>query len=285
MSTAAEFTVVMADPGYKGQPPKGPRTSIIPLTRAKALDFRRTRTNYFVFTSATELEPVAGLVHQANSSHRLRALFVRADVDCGWFLPMFERANLRTLRNTIVHTGPAIPDRVLSAWQIGAQNSLIADATVADDRLLVRSCALESFEIAFDAIPALSTIPRDERSRFDVDSDGSFLHWPAGDVHVGLDMIRSAIDPQFRDSIRAARLSSDLRFGEAVKAIRLAHGLRQKDIDGVSAKQIARIESGSGAPRYETLAKIAAAHGVSISDYLEHISAQLKSLPASADAG
>ncbi|MDO8963342.1 MAG: hypothetical protein Q7W30_02495 [Coriobacteriia bacterium] len=271
MSTTRDLTVVMADPGFEGALPGGPRTSVLSLAAAAALDVRESGANYFIFASASELEPVARLVHEANSIHRLRALFVRADVDCTWFLPMFERANLRTLRNTLVHTSPVIPQRVVNAWRIGAQDGLIADAIVADDRLIVRSCALDSYELSFDAVPALARLPRSERQRFTVDPDGSFLHWECGDTHVGLETIRFALDPAFREAARLQRLAFDRRFGGAVKAVRVAQGLRQSDIPGLSARQVSRIESGSGVPRCDTLAKMAAAHALSVSAYLDRI--------------
>lgn len=285
MSTTHDLTVVMADPGFMGSVPRGPRTSVLSLTAAAELSVKQSNANYFVFTCASELEPVAKLVHETNAIHRLAALFVRADVDCTWFLTMFDRANLRTLRNTLVHTSPTVPQRVLSAWQIGAQDKLIADAIVADDRLLVRNCALDRFELAFGAIPALARLPKEELQRFTVDQDGSYLHWEWGDTHVGLDMIRFATEPAFREASQVQRLTSDRRFGAAVRAVRLGHGLRQSDVSGLSARQVSRIESGSGAPRYGTLTKMASAHSLGVSAYLDSIAERLTSAAAAQSAG
>jgi hypothetical protein len=234
-------------------------------------DVSRSKSNYFVFTSTSELELVAQLVHAANSAHKLRALFVRADVDCAWFLPMFERANLRTLRNTLLHTNPAVPQRVINAWQMGAQDELIADATVFDDRLFVRNCALDSFEVDFPDVPALARVPVHERADFTIDVDGSYLYWTGSDTHVGLEMIRFAIDPAFREASLLRKLAFDRRFGRAVKAIRIEFGLRQSDIPGLSSRQVSRIETGAVVPRSETLRKMAAAHSLSVSDYLASI--------------
>ena len=278
MAGTREFTVVMADPGYSGQVPRGPQMSVLSLNAAESLDVRKPGANYFVFTSATELEPVARFIHKANSIHHLRALFVRADVDCAWFLPMLERANIRTLRNTLVHTTPVVPQRVLRAWQVGAQDQLIADATVADGRLFLRNCALESFEVAFEDVPALARLPRGERTRFSIDPDGSYLHWDSGDTHDGLDMVRFVVNPEFRDAVQLRRLSFDRRLGEAVKALRLAHDLRQTDIVGLSARQVSRIEAGGGPPRVETLRRLAHSHGMDTNSYLDELAELLVAL-------
>jgi len=192
---------------------------------------------------------------------------------------MFERANLRTLRNTLVHTDSAVPQRVINAWERGAQDQLIADATVSEGRLFVRSCALDSFEVSFGEVPALARLPVNERAEFVIDSDGSYLYWDAGDTHVGLEMIRFAIDPAFRETTLLGKLAFDRRFGRAVRAIREESGLRQADISGISARQMSRIETGSVTPRHETLRKMAAAHSLTVSEYLDRLAECTGTLP------
>jgi hypothetical protein len=269
------ITVLMADPGFKGTIPRGPGVSVLSAKTARSSDIRKPGTEFFVVAAATELEPVSALVHEASSIHRLRALFVRADIDYTWLLPMLERANVRTLRNTLVHASSRVPERVLRAWRNGAQNELIADATVSGDNLFVRSCALERFEIGFGDVPALAKMPVAERTRFSLDPDGSYLHWDWGDTHVGVESLRYLLNP---DAMRAAdlrRLSFDRRFGGAVRALRLSSGLRQADVEGLSAKQVSRIEAGIGVPRAATVRKLAEAHGMSPSDYLERVASAL----------
>jgi len=275
MANTRTLTIVMADDGFDGRIPTGQNVVVLSPTTAKAFDIRKPGMDLFVVAAATGLESVAGLVHEANSAHRLRALFARADVDCTWLLPMLERAGVRTLRNMLVHTSAAVPERVLGAWQSCAQDYLIADAAVADDRLFVRSCALERFEVGFRDIPALADMPESERPRFVVDRDGSYLHWDSGDIHVGLDMLRYALDPGFRAKANLRRLSFDRRFGRAVKALRLDKGLRQSDILGLSARQVSRIEAGYGVPRAETIRKLARAHGLDAVTYLDRVAVAL----------
>lgn len=285
MATTREMAVLMADPGFKGRIPGGRHVSVLSPSTAKSFDLRKPGTDFFVITTATELEPVARYIHEANSIHRLRALFVRTDIDCAWFLPMLERANVRTLRNMLVHSSCSVPERVLRAWQLGAQDQLIADAAVVDDRLFVRDCALERFEIGFRDVPALAKLPEVERARFVVDPDGSYLHWDHNDTHIGLDTIRYALDPGFRSKVDLRRLSFDDRFGGAVRTLRLSRGLRQSDIRGLSAKQVSRIEAGQGFPRLETVRKLAEAHGMDATSFLDEIAAALSDANAVAAAG
>jgi hypothetical protein len=270
-----QLTVIVADPAFNGEIPRGPRFSVLTAQTAKLTDVLRPGTSLFVIAAATELGLVAELVHEANSIHRLRALFVRADIDVSWFLPMLERAKLRTLRNMIVHSSPGLPERVLRAWANGGQDHLIADAAVVADRLLLRSCTLERYEIGFGEVSALAELPLATRSDFTLDPDGSFLHWEQGDIHIGLETLRYASDPAFRVQTDLRRFAFDRRFGEAVASLRADRGLRRSDIAGVSAREVARIESGNVFPRLETVGRLASAHGLDITAYLSAVAGVL----------
>ncbi len=226
--------------------------------------------NVFVLVPATELPDVADFVSIANRRHQLRALFVRDDTNARWLPYWFERAGLRTLRNTFVHSDSTVPRRVLAAWLHGAQSDLIADASVADDRLFVISCALARYEVPFDKMPPLKSIPEAERGTFDVDENGSYIHWPGPDVHLDLDAIRAAIDPRWRAKALIVRATHDRRYGAAIAKLRLARGLKQADITGLSERQVRRIENGEGTTS-ASLRRFAAAHGMDMSGYLREV--------------
>jgi hypothetical protein len=274
-----QLTVIVADPAFNGEIPRGPHFSVLAAQTAKLTDVLRPGTSLFVIAAATELGLIAELVREANSNHRLRALFVRADIDISWFLPMLERAKLRTLRNMIVHSSPGLPERVLRAWATGGQDHLIADAAVVDDRLLLRSCTLERYEIGFAEVSALAELPLATRSDFTLDPDGSFLHWAHGDVHIGLETLRYASDPVFRVQSDLRRFAFNRRFGEAVASLRADRGLRRSDIPGVSAREVARIESGNVFPRLETVGRLASAHGLDTTAYLSAVAGVLLEEP------
>ena len=93
------------------------------------------------------LPEIADFVSGVNRQHRLRALFVRQDADPTWLPQLLERARLRTLRNMLVHQDYSVASRVLAAWEHGAQDQLIANATVAQNKLFVMSCALDSLAV------------------------------------------------------------------------------------------------------------------------------------------
>lgn len=233
--------------------------------------------NLFVLTSATELPEITQIFQTAEVAKILRVLFVRTNVDLNFIPQMFERAELRSLRNVILHTNNELPKRILAAWQAGAQEQLIAQATVIKDSLWVTDCALKNWEIPFNILPALAAINPEKRADFEIDEDGSYLYWPSSDIHLDMEVLRATVDPEWQEKLAAERVMYDLRFGQALAIVRTAHNLKQTDIPGISPRQIRRIEKGS-IPKLATLRKFSQAHGLSVNEYLEEIAQTISHL-------
>ena len=150
------WTILLLDPASGDAVPASGNFRLLQRVRH---GYAETLRNLFVLCAASELERVAEVVTAVNRRHQLRALFVRPDADLEWLPQLLDRANVRTLRNTFVHSDISVPRLVLTAWNHGAERDLIANATVIDDSLLVLSCEPHTIDVPFDAIKAL-----DERS-------------------------------------------------------------------------------------------------------------------------
>jgi transcriptional regulator with XRE-family HTH domain len=266
-SPAPEMTVLVHGAGSEELLPQDQDFHVV---RRPQLQIAERALNLFVLVPATSLPDVSEFVSVANRRHQLRALFVRDDTNARWLPHWFERAGLRTLRNTLVHSDATVPRRVLTAWLHGAQNALIADASVVDDRLFIISCALDRYEISFDRVPAMKSIFQAQRKTVEIDEDGSFIHWPGPDIHVDLDAVRAALDPESRAKAEAAKATRNQRYGAAIATFRAAKGLKQSDINGLSERHVRRIEKGEGATS-EALRRLAGAHGMSLDRYLREI--------------
>lgn len=226
--------------------------------------------NLFILTSATELPNVAMVVKTASQEQQLRGLFVRLNIDTGFVSQIFDETEINLNRNVILHNSANVPKRILEAWQAGAQEQLIAFASVVVDNLYVRDCALKSWKIPFDTLPALAVIPEEERANFELDEDGSYIYWCGADVHLDMEALRSAVDPEWLLKLKAEKIMYDQLFGEAVAAVRKAHKLTQKDIPTISERHIRRIEKGDF-PKLNTLKKLAQAHNMSLNEYLNEL--------------
>ncbi len=212
----------------------------------KKIDRRLTdsRRGLFVICSASELQVVAPFVSEANRKHRLRMLLVYSDTDATWLPQILDRADLRTIRNMVVHSDTQEVERIIRAWELGAQDVLIARAVVVGEQLLVVSCAGERIEIPFDTVHPSGRITIAERDHFKVADDGSYLWWPVPDVHLDLDSIRALIDPAHEQRVLARKITHDTMYGSALRALREEAGVTQGRMVGLSERQVRRIEKG-----------------------------------------
>jgi len=245
-----------------------------PVLHKTTLLAARRFQHLFVLCSALHLPQAAKFVSEMNREHRLQALFVRIEGDPALLPQMLERANLRLVRNMLVHSDSRVPRRVLAAWQLNAQAELIANATVAGDRLIVISCEPKTYEVGFDQMPALKKIPRPERRNFEIAEDGSFIWWPSGDIHLDLDAIRSVVDPVWRRKSERLRRAHGREYGAAMAAVRREQGRRQSGVPGIAERQLRRIEQ-SGAVAVRTLEQLAEAHGMMLDKYMNAVAGRI----------
>lgn len=234
-----------------------------------------TSDNLFVFTSATGLPEITRFFPK---NEVFKVLFVWMNCNLKVLLQRLKPAEwqwlLRSLDKIFFYSNLAEPQRILAAWEMGATEQLIAKATVLEDSLLVTDCALQTWEIPFQQLPILAKLSRENRAKFEIDEDGSYLYWPSGDIHLDMEALRAIVDPELRDRLRAERAIYDQKFGEAVAAVRKAHHLKETDIPGILSDQIRRIEKGDR-PKLETLRKLSQAHGLTVNEYMEEIAATL----------
>lgn len=228
----------------------------------------------FVLTSVADLPTVSEFVRDPNYRNHLRTLFVRED-DNAQFLPqMLYEAKLKSSRHILVHSTKDVPKRVLTAWSLGCPDQLIATARVVDEELFIMACDNTLFRVGFAEMPALERIPIQQRSLFSISSEGSYIHWPEVDVHIDLDAVRYLKDETWREKKDREKLMYDLRFGEAVAALRKQYGLKQAEIRGLSERHVRRIEKGERT-KIDTLAILARNHGLSLKEYLDEIAEML----------
>jgi hypothetical protein len=278
LETSHESDVLVCDDVGMHALPRGHRFRV---WRKPTGALESSTRHLFVLCNATDLPSVAEVVSSANRAHRLKALFVRTNIDEQWLPQMLERAGLRTLRNLLVHSSSELPLRVMRAWENNAASELVADAMVAGDTLFVMSCDLVRYEVAFDSMRALKRISKHDRSTFSISSDGSFIHWPEADIHLDIDAIRSETDESWKARTLAKRLGRNKRYGEAIAALRKEMDLRQSDVRSLSERQLRRIEGGEGVtgPALEALAN---AHGLSLEAYLGEVATRARALATSA---
>jgi len=268
VNQATDITVFSRDPGSASWLRAG---GTVHVARRAQPDLADKGSAFLVLATASGLSAVSDFVSQANRLHRLRGLLVHMDMDANWLTQMLDRADLRTLRNCLVHSGSDVPQRVVEAWRCGAQNELIADITVTEKAVFALTCAFERLEVPIDSLVPLKKLSPEQRRDFQVAADGNYVYWPSADVHLDVDALRVAVNPDHRHKADLERIKRLADFGSRVRLVRKKHGLGRAALAGVPERSLRRIETGEVLPRAETLAKLAKSHGLTVVEYLNEV--------------
>jgi hypothetical protein len=165
--------------------------------------------------------------------------------------------------------------RVCSAFEPDGGRGGMIDAYLDDDTVFVRGPKHRMLHVPISSIPALKGQPRAVLQNFEVDPDGSFIHWPELDVHLGWNQFVQAVDPA---EFRAAQQRSDefnRQYGAAIRKVREAAGIPQSKIAGLTDRQIRRIEQGSCRATTRALNALARAHGLQMNAYMSQLGSEM----------
>jgi hypothetical protein len=146
----------------------------------------------------------------------------------------------------------------------------IVDAYLLGPDLHVLTADFEPRCFPLRRLPMLSGLAAQERAELILDEDGSYLHWPGKDLHVGVSQLLQAVDPAYMADIAIDRNERD-KAGLALRQMREARGLKQSDIPGISARQVSRIEAGVSRLRYDAAQTFARAFGMEASELLDEL--------------
>ena len=164
-----------------------------------------------------------------------------------------------------------VVERIKQAWEWESEAELIATAQASDNILIVMGCDLNFWQVSFDTIPALNKLPSSERINFEIDHDGSYLHWQCNDIHIDLEDIKAAADPEFKNKLCLEKLKYNKSLGKAISQVRKAYNLNQNDIEGLSDRHLRRIENEGYQVTIDVLKKLAVAHNMNLEEYLAEV--------------
>jgi hypothetical protein len=188
-------------------------------------------------------------------------------------------ARLRSKFDPYVAPDAASVRRLIHARRIDATDRLIASASIEDGNLIVWSCEPKRYEVPLREIPALSALGAEQLAKLEVSSSGSRIHWQDGDVDVNLDTVRAVTDPAVRQAHEAEARREAAAYSSAIRQLRLERGLKQSDVEGLTARQVRRLEAGDTVPHIGSLRKLAAAHQMVVQDYLNELAARSRTRP------
>lgn len=119
-----------------------------------------------------------------------------------------------------------------------------------------------------DHVPSLREMDAGELESFELDDDGSFLYWPAADLHLGASQLLQAVDPSYLADVEVRRYPASAATGALIADLREKRGLRQRDIEGLSERHVRRIEQGIARLTGDSAGKLAGAFGLGLDEFL-----------------
>ena len=173
--------------------------------------------------------------------------------------------------------------RVLLSFARDEGWEAILDAYVLRDRLVVVLGDFRVAEFPSERIPGLGDRRAPHLSEFEIDSSGSFLHWPSLDLHLGASQLLQAVDPMHLADVEIRRYATS-KISTALLTIREEDGLRQSDIDGLSERQVRRLEKEESRFTTEAAMSYASALGCSLDDFLSRLSRRIAELRDSTES-
>jgi len=168
--------------------------------------------------------------------------------------------------------------RLLTALDKADDDRRILDAWWEESTFVVVSATQEGFRksrVPLEKLPVLQRISEAQREGFEIDEDGTFIHWPSGDIHLGWEQFECAVDATARLKAEQQVEGFNRAYGAAIEGLRKEKGLRQSDIAGLTARQVGRIDHGQCRATLSALQKLAKAHDISVNEYMEELSQRL----------
>lgn len=161
--------------------------------------------------------------------------------------------------------------RICSALGRDDSRGSIIDAYLAGDTLLVRGPRHRMLHVPVSSVPTLKGQSHAVLRNFEIDPDGSFIHWPDVDVHLGWNQFLQAVDPAELRKAQQRSAGFNERYGAAIRKIREAAGIPQSRVEGITERQLRRIEQGECRATSGALTSLAKAHGLSTNVYMERL--------------
>jgi hypothetical protein len=170
-------------------------------------------------------------------------------------------------------------ERILLALDSGDYEGRIIDARWEGDTLAVVSPAANCFNklrVPLEKLTVLQGHNRQELENFEIDEEGVFIYWPDLDIHLGWEQFEQAVNEGAYLKARQQSEAFNKAYGIAIRELRQKSQLRQSDIKGLTPRQVGRIERGECRATHNALSKLAKAHKMSISDYMNELANVLK---------
>ena len=153
----------------------------------------------------------------------------------------------------------------------------ILDAYVLLDSLVVVHGDMTVRSFPIDRVPGLKILGPQGALGFEIAVDGSFLHWPAADLHLGPSQLLQAVDPMYMADVEIERYARE-KISVALRDMRSEQGLTQSEIDGLSDRHVRRLEKEEIRLTADAAERFAEAFRMSLPGFLSELGRRITGL-------
>jgi hypothetical protein len=168
-------------------------------------------------------------------------------------------AHIHAFVGRLSHRGAS--EGILHAWWVA-------------DSLEILTTVFRRISVPRSLLAPLVGVPAGSCRQLEIGYDGTWLAWPAMDVHLGFEQL---VSPDLALRKRQESQAFSERYGAAIRTVRRTRGLKQSSIGGLTPRHVGRIERGQARATCKALGKLAQAHGLSEAQYLAEIATALES--------
>jgi DNA-binding transcriptional regulator YiaG len=161
--------------------------------------------------------------------------------------------------------------RLVTGMAEGDEEHPIIDAWIEQDSLVLLSVSFHRMTVPQSKLCRFLGEGREDFNNFEIDEDGRFIYWPHADAHFGWKQLEQLIDPTkaIKDQQKSSQFN--LKYGQAIRVLRENSGLKQSEINGLTERQLRRIEHGQQMATTNALKLLASSHNLAIGDYMSQL--------------
>lgn len=172
---------------------------------------------------------------------------------------------------------PSVVKRLVIALKRPAPWEGILDAYMLEDSLVVILGDMTIRKFPVGKLPKVACFPSAVLNNFEIDSSGSFLYWPDRNVHMGPSQMLQAVDPMYLAEVEIRRYEME-NVSQALEDMRNDRQLKQAEILGLSERHVRRLEKEKARLTVYAATKFSSAFGLSLSGFLDELSARITAL-------
>lgn len=172
---------------------------------------------------------------------------------------------------------PSVVKRLVIALKRSVPWEGILDAYVLEDSLVVVLGDMSVRRFPFGKLPKVRRFEPAVARQFEIDSAGSYLHWPDGEVHMGPSQMLQAVDPAYLSEVEIRRYQME-NVSQALFDMRNDRRLKQTEIPGLSERHVRRLEKEGVRLTVEAANRFADAFDLTLSEFLDELSDRITAL-------